>query len=260
MNGMGNYYFLAASLPPLILGEKPELSFVELCDRLEINLSKTDFAKTVVIRRYFDLLNIQSLFIEEAIDSRGNLSEKELDEALLIHNILPNYVFDFLDRYDTLTERIDHFTALIAQFFLEEIPLQKGFLKDYLSFERAWRLILLALRAKESKRDLVKELQYDDLYDSLVMQILAYRDAEQYDPPQEYREIKEIFISCGADPWLRNKTMAAYRFRKIEELVDRPLFHIDWILSYMAKVIVVESLAELDKERGQNVLETFKTG
>jgi hypothetical protein len=86
---MANYFFLAASLPPLVLGQKPDITFDELMNRFEINLTPEDLEKSKVMRRFIDLHNIRSLLLEEPIDPRGNLNEKALDEALLIKNILP---------------------------------------------------------------------------------------------------------------------------------------------------------------------------
>ncbi len=256
---MANYYFLAASLPPLVLGEKPELTYEELNARLEINLTKEDFEKVVVFRRFTDINNIRALLLEEPIEPQGNLQEKELDEALLIHNILPVYVFDFLDQYETLTEKIRFFFGLISRYFTEEIPKQKGFLKRYLSFEREWRLVMLGLRSKELGRDITRELQFEDFADPLVADILAQRDAAHYEPPIEYKELKDKLASCGPDPWEKYKVFARYKFNKIEELVDRPLFHIDWILAYMAQLALVQHWFELDEMRGKMILETFKS-
>jgi hypothetical protein len=256
---MANYYFLAASLPPLILGERPDISFEHLKMRLEINLRKKDLEKVVVLRRFTDLNNIRSLLLEEPVDSRGNLDEKELDEALLIHNILPIYVFDFLEKYDNVNERIKNFSALLSSFFAEEIPKQRGFLHAYLSFEREWRLVMIGLRAKELGRDVTRELQFEDFSDSLVAQILAQKDSEFYEPPMEYQDLKDLIASCGPDPWQRYKIFAQYRFKKIEALVERPLFTIDWILAYMAQLIIVEHWLELDEMKGLMILETFKS-
>ncbi|MGE5196754.1 MAG: DUF2764 family protein [Anaerolineae bacterium] len=257
---MSNYYFLAASLPPLELDQRPELSFEELTSRLAINLNREDFEKTVVLRRLIDLYNIRALFLGESVDSRGNMNEKELDEALLIHNILPSYVFDFLDRFEQTSDKILNFPGLIATFFNQEIPKRTGFLRRYLEFERGWRLVLTALRSKELGRDVAKELQFEDFSDLLVAQILAQKDAPSYDPPPAYFELKEQLASCGPDPWQRQKVLAAWRFNAIEELVDKPLFSIDWILAYMARLIIVEYWKELDEKKGRLILEQFKTG
>lgn len=256
---MGNYYYLAASLPTLELGGKPDISSVELKNRLQINLSKEDWEQTVVFRRFIDIQNIRALFLEEPIDPRGNLNEKELDEALLIHNILPQYVFDFLGRYETVAEKLKHFAGLIALFYSEEIPKQKGFLARYLRFEREWRLVMVGLRAKALGRDVFRELQFEDPTDTIVAHILAQRDADEYEPPVEYRELKEIFENCASDPWELHKAIAAWRFHVIEQLVDKPLFSFDWILSYMAQLIIIEDWNELDEEKGIMILDTFKT-
>jgi len=257
---MGNYYFLAPSLPPLVFGMKVELSSERLASMLEINLSKEDFAKLTVLRRYVDLQNIRSLISEEDIDPRGNLNEKELDEALLIRNNLPEYVFDFLNRYESVAEKVRNFSSLLVTYFHEEIPKQKGFMKRYLSFEREWRLVMLTLRAKKMHKDVTQALQFEDFADPLVAQILAQKDSDSYDPPSEYQELKEIFLSCGSDPWLQNKTIAEWRFHKIDELVQQPLFSIDWILAYMARLMIVEYWNALDEEKGKMILDTFKAG
>ena len=254
---MANYYFLAASFPPLVLGEKPDITFDELTARLAINLTKKDFEQTVVFRRFLDLSNIRALFLEDAIDSRGNLNEKELDQALLLQDGLPEYAFDFLGRFETAAEKLRFFSGLISTYFNEEILRQKGFLKSYLEFERSWRLVLLALRAKQLGRDVIAELQFEDLTDPLVLGILAQKDAPSYDPPIEFADLKEKYLSCGPDPWLQFKTMAEWRFHRIEELVEKPLFSIDWILSYMARLLIVEQWHDLDHAKGKIILEAF---
>jgi hypothetical protein len=257
---MRNYYFVVPSLPPLSLHERPEMTLKELMARLEINLSKQDLEKTIVLRRFVDIYNIRALLMEEPVDPRGNLNEKELDEALLVHAVLPDYVFDFLDQFEKVTDKIRNFHGLLARFFNEEIPKQKGFLRHYLIFEREWRLVLLAIRAKQLNRDIAKELQFEDPTDPLVAHILAQKDSEIYEPPPEYAELKELIASCEADPWAEHKAFAEYRFRKIAELAESRLFTIDQILCYMAQLMIVESLFELDVERGNMVVETFTSG
>ena len=256
---MADYFFLAPSLPPIELGKKPELSFEELKERLRINLSKEDWEKARTFLLYIDISNIRSLLMEEPIDPRGYLTEKELDEALAIHNILPQYVFDYLDRYDHVVDKIRHFSAVLAKFFEEEIPRQTGFLQKYLMFEREWRLVLMAMRAKKLGRDFLTEFQFEDFSDPLVAQILAYKDADHYEPPPEYHDLKEKLDACGDDAWEKYKTFARWRFQRIEEMVARPLFSIDWILAYMAQLMIAEQWVELDESRGRMILETFRS-
>jgi|HubBroStandDraft_4_1064222.scaffolds.fasta_scaffold183728_2 hypothetical protein len=257
---MRNYYFVVPSLPPLVLHQRPEIAFAELMARLEMNVSRRDLEKLKLIRRFVDIYNIRALFMEEPIDPRGNFNEKELDEALLVHTSLPDYIFDFLDQFEKVADKIRNFSGLLAQFFNEEIPKQKGFLRQYLIFEREWRLILLALRAKQLNRDVVKELQFEDPTDPLVAHILAQKDLGTYEPPSEYAEVKELIASCFLDPWAENLAFAEYRFRKVAELAEKGLFTIDQILCYMIQLMIIENIQELDAERGNMVLATFKSG
>jgi len=256
-----NYYFLVPSLPPLSLREKPEITFEKLATLLEIGLTKQDLHETKVLRLFVDIANIRALLLEEPIDERGNLSEKELDEALLLKNILPEYVFDFLNPFEKASDRLKNFSGVLSLYFSKEIAAASGFLKSYLEFERASRLVLLALRAKQMGRDVAGELQFEDLTDPLVLQILAQKDALSYDPPEEYRELKERVASCFGDPWLENSVFAEYRFQRIDEIAAHSsLFGIDQILAYMAKLFIVEYFFELEEERGKRVIDTFKTG
>jgi hypothetical protein len=248
-------------LPPLSLREKPELSFEDLMTRLELSLSKKDFEKVKVLRLFYDITNIRLLLKEEPIDPHGNLSEKELDEALLVRAVLPDYVHFFLERFEKVSDKIRNFPGLLALFFNEEIPKQKGFLKEYLKFERESRLVLLALRAKQLGRDVVRELQYEEPTDPFIAHILAQKDAGSYDPPMEYADLKELIAACYTDPWAEYRAFAEYRFNKIEEMVEpRPPFSIDQVLGYTAQLMIVEAMRELDAEKGNMILGTFKTG
>lgn len=254
---MANYYFLAASLPPLELGEKPDLSFEELVARLQINMEPKDLQKTVVFRRWIDINNIRALFLEDAVDPRGNLSEKELDQALLLQDGLPQYVFDFLDKFESVPEKLRFFPGVLAAYFREETPNQSGFLKRYLEFERAWRLVLVGIKAKELGRDLTQELQFEDLKDPQVLDLLAQKDAVSYEPPPEFLSLKEKYLACGPDPFLQFKEISKWRFKQIDELAIEPLFSIDWILSYMAQLLIVEEWNQLDAEKGEIILQAF---
>jgi hypothetical protein len=255
---MANYYFLAPSLPPLHLEEKPEISFEELRARLEVNLTPSDWEQAKVFGLFIDLSNIRSLLLEESIDPRGNLNEKELDEAVLFQIGLPAYVFDFLNRFSSIQDKVRYFWGLYSLFFSKEAEKAEGFLRDYLIFEKEWRLVATALRAWHLKRDIVSELQFEDPSDPLVAHILAQKDLPDYEPPAEYQELKLLLLSCGSDPWQKNQVLARWRFNKIATLVQDPLFSIDWILAYIAQFLIVDQLHELDEKKGRQILDTYK--
>ena len=59
---MNNYYFVAPSLPALMLTEKPDISFQDLMRRLELNLSRQDMEEVRLLRLEADLNNIRALY------------------------------------------------------------------------------------------------------------------------------------------------------------------------------------------------------
>jgi hypothetical protein len=96
----------------------------------------------------------------------------------------------------------------------------------------------------------VRELQFEDPADPLVAEILAQASASVYMPPREYEDLKAIFIGNGSDPQQLNQAILEYRFRKIEEMEESQNFGIDRVLAYIARLLLVESIAEQDKEKG----------
>lgn len=248
------YYFVAAALPPLSIGAKPELSFQEFRDLLTLNLTEVDRNKVVNLLRLIDLSNIRSFWLGKPLDERGNVSPKRLEEVLLIRE-LPEYILDFLDRYDTVEQRLRYFSSLYVSFFQEMQAKTTGFLKRYYTFERDIRLILTALRAKRAKRDVVRELQFEDPTDSLVMDILAQKDAADYTPPSDYEELKTLFLKHLSDPKKLYQALLEYRFAKIEEMEQDEPFSIHHLLGYAARLLIVESWAGLNQEKGTAMIE-----
>ncbi|MGL4539498.1 MAG: DUF2764 family protein [Candidatus Rhabdochlamydia sp.] len=257
---MSRYVFLVPFLPPLSLDKPTELSFEELISLLQVNLSRKDLEKIKILRLSIDLANIRNLLLGKPIDPHGNLSEKELDEALLLKSDLPQYVFDFLDQFEDNATKLKNFWGLYTQFFAEEIAKQKGFLKSYLTFERESRLVLLSLRASQAKKNLLQELQFEDPLDPFVTNILLQKDLERYTPPLEYAPLKEIFFTYYRDPWEQYRAFTQYQFAFAADLASRSLFSIDHILCYVAQFLLVESLYNLDQGEGKRIFETFQTG
>lgn len=250
---MSRYYFLYNALPSVFIGVKPELSFQEVKEMLYLNLNVQDLKKVEKLLRPIDLYNIKAHWLSLPMDERGNILGKDLEEALLIRN-LPQYLIDFLDRYESEADRLRYFSFLYANFYKESEE-YSGFLKKYFPLEREMRLVMAALRAKSKGKDLLREFQFEDPLDPFVQQILSQKDAPEYTPPREYEELREIFEQNRENPQNLNRAILEYRFSKIEEMEENEHFTIDAILAYLAKLIFAEDFANLDFEKGQNVIE-----
>ncbi|HRD55412.1 MAG TPA: DUF2764 family protein [Parachlamydiaceae bacterium] len=252
---MAQYVFTAASLPPLRIGEPPEISFEELEILLSENLLPKDYAQVKILRGFYDLLNIRALWKGEPLDRHGNLNENDLEEALLEHAHLPSFVLRFLDEYKTKEERIRYFPLLISEFFKEEAKNADPFLKEYLEFERRLQLVLLGFRAKKLGRSLEKELQFEDPDEDLIAQILAQKDAPHFEPPEGFEDLKAIFHAYQDMPIKLYQALSEYRFEKIEEMRGTSPFSISKILGYVVELIMAQKWMELDEKKGLEMVD-----
>ena len=253
---MNRYPFILSCFPEIEIGEKPELSFKEARDILALNLSRADLQKVNQLLLPIGLDNIKALWLGLPLNERGGMSGKELEEALLVRAPLPQFIIDFLDEYDTTEERLHHFSALYASLYQDVALKLKGFLGAYYQFEREMRLVLTALRAKKLGRDLARELQFEDVHDSFVMQILVQKDSAEYFPPQEYEDLKSLFVENSSEPMKLYRALLEYRFDRILEIEERyQQFTIDRILGFLARLMIVEMWDQLDRERGLGLVD-----
>lgn len=255
---MHKYYFLAASLPPIAIGSKPDLFFEELKYLLDWSLEPKDKETLYNFRQYIDIKNLKRMFFGKRLDLRGNLDEKSLNEALLMEENFPDFVFEFLKKNETLEKKKQNFFLLEAEFLKYQIENTKNdFLLSYFLEERAIKLVFTALRAKEMGKDILEELKHEDKTDPLISQIVDQRDLTSYDPPRGFEKLKEIFVKNTDDPKSLNRTLVDYRFEKNSEMGGKEPFTVDQILGYVSNLMLVEDLYYLDEEKGKAIVDSL---
>ncbi len=244
------YFFLASFLPPLCITSPAEVSFFGLLSLFKQNMSNADLKKIQVIRSFIDLKNVKRLLQKIPLDRRGNMNEKELDEAIVTREGFPPYLYEQLDRYDQVAEKVRHFSKVLADFFREMDTKKGGFLPFYFSFEREWRLLMIGFRSKKTNRNLAKELQYEDLHDPIVAYILAQKDHPQFEFPPDYRDLQDQLKQIGNRPMEQYKALATYRFNRWMGRMEKHPFSVDYILGYFVQFMLVEDWHSLSVERG----------
>ncbi len=259
---MGQYYYVGTLFQAYHLKAPAEMTFDEVVYLLKKNMSHTDYEKVKVIRRYYDIENLRRFWKDEEFDPYGNLDENEMEEALLTKNSnLPEYVYEYIEKYDDDEKRIKNFSELMGAYFREEIKKADGFLKQFLEFERDFRLTMVGFRAKERGRDVVQELQFENPYEDIIAQILAQKDAPKFEPPEQFADLKQILMDeKNNSPLHLHKDLLEYRFRKYEEMVGLDIFSTDRILAYFVEHILTEKWFALNKRRGQDIVEKIVEG
>ena len=251
------YYFLAPLLPDLQIGVPPDISFGRFDYILQVNMTRGDYAKTIILRRYYDVQNIRNFWMNKEFDPYGFYNANDLEGALLTRMGLPEYIYAFLEKYKNIEDRLHNFPGLVSAFFQNEINAAQGFVKEYLTFEREWRLVLAGFRAKKLGRDLIAELQFEDPYDEVVGQILAQKDSKTYEPPNRYSDLKALFEEHYDSPFELYQALCEYRFNKVEEMFHDDVFAVSRILGYMAQLIIVEKGLELDMKKGKQIVDAI---
>lgn len=239
---MRGYTYVGTYLPDLHPEREPEISFAEIQDLFQDNLTEGDLKKVNALRLLVDIENLRLFWQEKELDPRGALDTVEIEEALLARGRFPDWVDDYLDEYSTREDRLQHFSKLWSLYFQHEIPKSKGFLHDYLEFERGLKLVLTAFRAKKLGRDLAYELQYEDPNDTIVQQIMAQKDAKTYTPPSQYEDLAPLFEEHFEEPMELNNALTAYRFQKIESMIGLQTFTLDRLLAYLAELFILENM------------------
>lgn len=255
---MAQYYFVGTLLPALSLESVPEITFGELDRLFRDNLSERDYEKVLAIRRFYDILNIRSFWLEEKLDARGEMDPLELGEAIASRVGIPDYVHEFINRYPKTEDRLHHFPSLLAHFFQSGAKLKDSFLRQYFMFERELRLITTAYRARKLGRNLSTEFQYENPEEDLIAQLLAQQDAINYELPEKYNALIDIFEKYGDQPLALKKALDRYRFETIESFVDMADdFSIERMLAYFCQLLIVEQWVEMDKTKGIQIVEAI---
>jgi len=255
------YYFVGTSLPEIQLGVPPDISFEELIALYRQNLSSKDWKQVEIILRLVDLENLRALWLNRYLDVRGNYDANTLQETLLTGGEeVPSYVADFLDKWDKPVDRVSHFAALLSAYFTDESVRAQGFLREYLVFEHSLQLVLVGFRAKKLGRDLSVELQYEDPENEIVAEILAQKDAKNFEPPEAFTDIKPLFEEYENDPIGLKQALDAYRFEKINEMIGLQELSTDRLLGYLIQFLLNERILALDRQKGLSVVRTIVEG
>jgi hypothetical protein len=254
------YYFLGCALPSLSFNKPPEISSEELTSYFKLNLSHSDIKKNKTLRSYIDLYNLKAYWEGRPIDHRGNLNEKEIEEALLTKDVLAPYVFNFLTDNETIEDKLLNFPKLLQHFYKNQIDENEGFLKSYFSFEREVNLVLLALRAKSYNKDIAYELRFEDSKDFLVSYILSQKDMVTFEPMLEHKFLKKLFEEYKNLPDKLYKAILEYKFNHLQKLYEKTYFSIDQLLAYTAMLIISEEVYYVNKQEGKEIVDELLRG
>lgn len=115
---MSNYYFLSASLPTLVLGNKPALSWDNLLTLLQTHLDPSHLHQLGQVRRMIDLDNFILHWKGQPLSPYGFWSKSQLQDNLAVHERAEKPISVWLDQYSCETNRIDLIERLRMELML----------------------------------------------------------------------------------------------------------------------------------------------
>lgn len=252
---MKGYFFVSTFLPPLQFGSPPPVRFERVAALFEENLGARDLKKVRKLLSLVDLQNVPRLLKEEPLDLRGNLTEKELDEAFLNRDGLPNALFE-----EGEEGALRAFPRALFEFLWEGGEIEEGFLGRYFRFEWEWRLLIALLRGRELKREVEPFISSNPYGDFLVAEALSQSVMPIFDFPIEHRDLGERIAESRGSAIKEQSSVSRYRFKWIKEQLEGRPFSLDHLLGYMAQLLIIEDEEALSKVEGGALLDNIMRG
>lgn len=251
-------FFVVGSLPVIDFGSKPDITVLAFSELVKDNLKGSDQKDFQEFQNWIDLNNLNHLISGKKFDAKGFLSEETMQLFISEGVGFSDYVYEFLDLFTTDQSRKENFPWLIARYFKESKDAVSRDLKPFLQFEHDWRVLVTAYRAKKVKRDIGKELQFEDSNDPIVAMAIAQKDSQgKFTFPYEYRDLERLLEEAGSNPMRQYEVMAKYRFDYYLGFVDDHQFSIVGIIAYMMRLWILEEFFDLRDDKGNKILDNL---
>lgn len=128
------------------------------------------------------------------------------------------------------------------------------FLKKYFEVDLLIRNLQTAFSARKQKIDSENFL----IGDSQITELLKTNKSSDFGLSNEIEESEKLFqIFENSDILEREQKLDDYRWNTINEITKFNYFDIDYILSYLLKLKIVERWSKLNKEEGGKLLRRF---
>ena len=238
------YTFLECFFPPTSFDIKPEVDLKELTEILELNLGSSDKKSLAQIGTFIDILNLRSYFTADRL-SQGGLTEADEIPYCLENQIqYPEFVFDYLDKYKDINERIHHFRELLLAAYDLLIETTGGFLKDFFEYDRKLWITSIAYLGKKRGRDLKEDLSFLDPHDLLTALLIQQHESEHFEFPEGLEGIDLELDVAFKDPLKEMEMLSRLRYEFCQTYLQTAPFTLDSIFAYYIQVLVLSDFYE----------------
>jgi len=242
---MGSRYFLISFLPDLHFDKAPEMSLDEVMFFAGLNLSIHEMRSVNLLHTFFDIENACRHLLGTPMTALGSLNRRELQEKLEEEDLDLPGAHTFFSRYLTRESRQKNAHKLI-RFFLEEIPPSfPSFIYNYFQIEHTLRLLTGYLRAQAMGKPF-----------SINNQPFDFEIDNTKTWPEPYSDLYSLWNNRPKEAREFEKGLSKWKFEAIENLCahSKP-FSLDFFLSYLIRLRIVEAQIELNDPVHLNIIE-----
>lgn len=254
---MSNYYFLAASLPPLDFEKKPEMAWSDLEILLQDHLHPSHHHQLGQVRRMIDLDNFIMHWKGQSLSPYGFWNLGALQDHLAVHERAEKPISVWLDRYSSDKDRISLLEKLRVDLMLHmrsKPNIVGQFYSLLWKMEGALLSARLQLLGEENDPVLVERFRSDGATSSLFEPV---QSAAIWQEPLFARLLP---ILESSSPIEQQKQMSQWRiwawneYLQESSLLGKEHFGFARVVAYMLEMIEVDRFHSLDLERGIQAL------
>ncbi|MFZ4773653.1 MAG: DUF2764 family protein [Chlamydiia bacterium] len=242
------YTFLECFLPPSSFDIKPEVNLRELDELYAQNLNFEDMKSLQMIHVFINILNLRAYFTADRLFLGGTIESDEIAYCLERELTYPPFVFDYLDKYPDINDRIHNFRELISTTYDWLIENSKGFVHDFFEYDRKLWITTMAYLGKKRGRKVEEDLGFLDPKDDVVKMLLEQRDSEHFEFPEGLEGIDLELDIAFSDPLKEIDMIARLRFNFCQNCLQSSPFTLDSILAYYMQILVLTDFNESHDE------------
>lgn len=261
-----NYYCLVASLREFTLdGDLKGLDAREIIGEIAGELSREDLRALQGWMLFHDVCNIVNIRSgREAFSALGNFSREELAAEMETPRELPRELAEVIEVFaeaaegemdpdDVRLTRVDasrpFATALYEAYYRYCAKSKCRFVREWSEADRNLRNITAALTAREKGLVVAEQM----VGGGEVVQQLSRSSAADFGLKGEFGYIDALMAALGENDNLLDKEhrIDMIRWSISEEIATFDYFNINFLLSYIVRLGLVDRWARLDAEKGK---------
>lgn len=255
-----DYFYLVSSLPEMVLDQsRAPFSMADFVAELEESLEPQDFEQVRLLLRPHDNRNLWRLLQQdtEDWDPLGEFTEKAMQDALQSDSDLPAYMHRFYQAYQNeqpINPEQSWMNQLTGLYYEAALKETKGFLHDWLVFERDLRNLLSAWNIRHYK--LSAEGQFIGPEEST--DALKKSRARDFGLGSRHPYLSKLLNQLERDDLMaREKAIDRVQWDYIDEQLTLRYFTIEVVLGYLLQLRMLQRWRSLDPQAGQERVRSF---